>query len=515
MNSSGRTRRFIGGLSFSYLHTVVVTVIGLWLTPFLLRHLGESHVGLWLLGTQVLTYLALMDLGIVAALSREVAYTTGKAKDDPGELRRLIGESARIVRWQTPVVALVAVVAWWLIPGGWSLLKWPLALVLLTFVLTFPLRIFPAALQGLQDLAFLGGAQLVAWLVGTAITVGFVWAGFGLYSLAGGWIGTQILSTFITWRRLGQRSDAFPMDSPPLSTATARKLVGRGMWISVSQVAQVLLNGTELFVIGTLMGPSAVVPYVCTARLVTLLANQPQLFMQMAVPALSELRAGVSREHLFRVSTSMSQAMLIGSGAMTCVILAVNRTFVSWWVGADRFLGTGLTVLLLISMMLRHWNLAVGYTLFCFGRERRLAVTGVADGVVTVASMWVLIPHLGVYGAVIGSLIGICVVSLPNNLRAFAREEGVSFLATVAPLRSWLFRFSVTVGVLIVVIPLWTAEGFWAVVALAALSGGLYVVLNVPVLFTPPLGSVLVPRLQRWTEFIPSRFRPLATQPTP
>jgi O-antigen/teichoic acid export membrane protein len=211
----------------------------------------------------------------------------------------------------------------------------------------------------------------------------------------------------------------------------------------------------------------------------------------------------------------MSQAMLIGSGAMTCVILAVNRTFVSWWVGADRFLGTGLTVLLLISMMLRHWNLAVGYTLFCFGRERRLAVTGVADGVVTVASMWVLIPHLGVYGAVIGSLIGICVVSLPNNLRAFAREEGVSFLATVAPLRSWLFRFTVTVGVLIVVIPLWTAEGFWAVVALAALSGGLYVVLNVPALFTPPLGSVLVPRLQRWTEFIPSRFRPLATQPTP
>ena len=56
-------------------------------------------------------------------------------------------------------------------------------------------------------------------------------------------------------------------------------------------------------VIGALLGPAAVVPYACTAKLVTLLGNQPQLFMQMAVPALSELRA-VSRERLFQVSTS-------------------------------------------------------------------------------------------------------------------------------------------------------------------------------------------------------------------
>ena len=59
----------------------------------------------------------------------------------------------------------------------------------------------------------------------------------------------------------------------------------------MSQVAQVLVNGTDLLVIGALLGPEAIVPYACTGKLVTLLANQPQLFMQMALPALSELRA--------------------------------------------------------------------------------------------------------------------------------------------------------------------------------------------------------------------------------
>ena len=110
------------------------------------------------------------------------------------------------------------------------------------------------------------------------------------------------------------RLPSFPLDA-------ARAQLGRGVWVSVSQVAQVLLNGTDLLVIGALLGPTAVVPYACTGKLVTLLANQPQLFMQTALPALSELRASAPRARMFQVSTSMSQLLLIASGAIACVVL--------------------------------------------------------------------------------------------------------------------------------------------------------------------------------------------------
>ena len=74
----------------------------------------------------------------------------------------------------------------------------------------------------------------------------------------------------------------------PRELETARVLNFRLVWISVSQIAQVLLNGTDLLIIAGLLGPTAVVPYACTGKLVSLLANQAQLFMQMALPALSE-----------------------------------------------------------------------------------------------------------------------------------------------------------------------------------------------------------------------------------
>ncbi len=79
--------------------------------------------------------------------------------------------------------------------------------------------------------------------------------------------------------------------------------------------------------IGKLLGPEAVVPYVCTGKLLMLLANQPQMFMQMALPALSELRTA-ARERLFEVSRSMAQVMLLPSGAIVAVVLAVNQAFV-------------------------------------------------------------------------------------------------------------------------------------------------------------------------------------------
>jgi O-antigen/teichoic acid export membrane protein len=508
-----RTRRFIGGLSLGYLHTGMLILVGLWLTPYLLRRLGEHEYGLWLLGTQVLVYLALMDLGVVALLPREVAYTTGRASAaQASELQGLVGETARLVLWQTPAVAVVGVLFWALIPAEWAALRWPLALVVAAFVLTFPLRIFHALLQGLQDLSFLGGTVLVSWIAGTVATIWCIEAGFGLYSLAVGWVVTQAVSAGVAWMRLVRRfPHALPASLPSLSALVIRNRVGRGVWVSVSQVAQVLLSGTDVFVVGKFLGPAAVVPYVCTGKLIMLLANQPQQFMQMALPALSELRAGAPRERLFQVSSGMAQAMLIGSGAIVCVVLVANEPFVTWWVGESQFGGLDLTVLLLASMLVRHWNVTAVYTLFCFGYERWLAIIGGLEGLVTVIAMLALVPRLGMKGAVIGSLIGTCAVSLPMNLIVLGREEGVGFAASLKPLRRWAVRFGVLVTTLGAAAAVWTVHGFWGFTTAGAVVGVLYGVVMLPVALAPPLGPMLMHRLPPWLTFVPGLSRRYAS----
>src|SRR5262249_25043286 len=184
-----RTKRFLDGISLGYTSQVLITITGLWLTPFLLRRIGQHDFGLWLVGTQLCTYLTLMDFGMVTLLTREAAYAAGRGGSlmKVTDLPEIIGRIGRIMLWQMPVVALAATILWWTIPAEWEALRLPIGLVMFSFVLVFPFHIFHATLQGLQDFAFLGTVSICTWLVSTAVSIGLVLAGFGLYALPLGW----------------------------------------------------------------------------------------------------------------------------------------------------------------------------------------------------------------------------------------------------------------------------------------------------------------------------------------
>jgi len=491
-----RTNRFVGGVGFGYANLALVTLGGLWLIPFFLNRIGQHNYGLWLVGTQVIAYLMLLDFGLVALLPRETAYATGRAGsvDDAAELPKLIGETARLVLWQIPVVALATIILWFLMPAGWDALRGPLGWMMLAFVAMFPLRIFQAVLQGLQDLSFVGGVQICSWLVGTAITVGLVFSGLGLYSMAFGWVAAQVISAAICWYRFRSHfPNVLPIHPATLSWSIARGYLARGFWVSVAQVAQVLLNGTDILIIGKLFGPAAVVPYFCTGKLIAFLANQPHVLMQAAGPGLSEMKVGESRQRLFHVCSALSQAMLLVSGGIVCLVLTVNQGFVGWWVGVEQYGGYTLSVLLLLNMLLRHWNTTAVYTIFCFGYERRISLTTLLDGLVTVSGSVILVWLLGPIGAPLGSILGVCLVSLPGNLSALARESGVSVVTFMRSLWPWFWRLVILVVGAGVVARAWAPNTFLALAVTAASTILIYSALMLPVALQSHLGVYLRP----------------------
>jgi len=502
---SGRARRLLGGLGVGYLHTVATVVVGLWLTPYLLGQLGSHDYGLWLLGTQLVFYLGLMDLGVVALVPRDVAAATGgPAEERLADLQRLIGQTARLVLWQLPFVALVAAIVLWLLPQEWEPLRGPLQFVVVTFVATFPCRILVAVLQGLQDLAFVGAAQLVSWGAGALATVVAVVAGLDLYALAVGWATTQVTLAGMSWVRLEHRyPHLLPRRLPALAVDVVTGRVGRGAWISLEQLAQVLLSGTDLVLIGKLLGPQAVVVYACTGRLMGLLANQSQMLIQLSLPALSELRTAAPRTRLFEVSRGMMQLMFLSGGAIVAGVLIVNETFVDWWVGGGQFGGTGLTALLLAGMLLRKIRVTAGYALYCFGNERRLAVTSIAEGLVAVAVMVTLLPIWGLHGAALGPIVGVCLVGLPGHFVALAREEGVSLSKSLAPLLPWTIRLVVLLSMTVAVASLGLAGDVMHVAMVVPVVCLSYVYLMGPVLYGAPLGPMLADRLASWMSAMP------------
>src|SRR5262249_51794304 len=165
-----------------------------------------------------------------------------------------------------------------------------------------------------------------------------------------------------------------PRHSRPLPFHEGKRILGSGLWVSVGRVSQVLLNGTEIIILGKMIGPAAVVVYACTGKLTSIFANQAYALVTTAEPALSELKVSQSVAHIVRVATALSQMMMLLSGLIACVVLATNQAFVLWWVGADRYGGLALTALLVAGMLTRHLTFTVGHILYCFRYEKVLAV---------------------------------------------------------------------------------------------------------------------------------------------
>jgi O-antigen/teichoic acid export membrane protein len=485
-----RTRSFLSGALFAYIYQGSAMIIGLWLTPFYLRTLGTKDYGLWLVGLQILTFLLLMDFGIIGVVARDVGHASGLEQSEPGSdhLALLLGRTVKVVLAQTFLVALAASGVFLYRPVATVGLRGPIGLLLMVFTLSYPLRLFPAVLQGLQDLKFLGQLRLWLWALGTAFSVILLVLGARFYALACGWCFQQIghdLGAYLRLRSL----------RPDLLTRQAWKKAGpiqwrwfaRGFWVSVGQAAYSLIGGADLLIIARVLGPATVVIYSCTAKLITVLQNQPQIVAGVALPGLSHMKTSESRERILRATTSLTQAILLLAGIVFCIVLSVNRQFVTLWLGASFFGGMQLTALLLVNFLVRQIDYTLAIALFALGYERLSAIRCLLDGVTSVVLASLLVGRFGLVGVALGFLCGGVFVAIPVDLYFFMREFNISAFQAIRPYASYLWRFAVIgCGGLAIMMGIGSVS-VWSMVAVAGSVALAYLLVVFPYVWGTPL----------------------------
>ncbi len=485
-----RSRSFLSGALFSYIYQASLMLVGLWLTPFYIHTLGERDYGIWLVGLQVLNFLLLCDFGIIVVTPRDVAQASGieHAELGSGEVARVVGQTIKVVLAQTALVALAAVVLFFLKPAHDVTLRGPVGLILAVFVISYPLRVFPAVLQGLQEFKFLGQLRLTLWGISTVVVVVMLLFGARFYALACGWCLQQMGHDLVAFIRLRKsRPDLLSAEVWRRAGPIRWRWFARGFWVNVNQLANLLSAGTDQLIVGRAISVSSVVVYNSTNKLIAVLQNQPQILASVAVPGLSHMKTSESRERILTATTSLTQAMLLLAGGIACVLLAVNQQFVTLWLGAHFFGGMLLTGILLLTFLLRQADYTLAVTLFAFGHEKLISIRALVDGVVSVAIAFFLVRHWGMPGVAFGFLCGAVLVSLPADFLMLSRTLQISVGELSRPYLPFVWRFAVT-GAVALAVRNWLGAPD---VLHLALSGSIvslvYLLLVLPYVWTTPL----------------------------
>jgi O-antigen/teichoic acid export membrane protein len=485
-----RTRSFFNGAIFAYLYQACAMVIGLWLTPFYIRTLGTHDYGIWLVGLQVLTFMLLCDFGIMAVLPRDIAQANGleQSQADSERLAIMIAQTIKVVLVQTLLIGLVALGLFLFRPTGAPGLRGPIALILIVFTVSYPLRLFPAILQGLQHLTFLGQLRLWLWAFSTALVVVLLFLGARFYALACGWCLQQMghdLFAYLWLRRI--RPDLVASDVLKKAGPFQWRWFTRGFWVSVSQAAYSLVAGTDLLIIARFLGPATVVVYSTTSKLITVLQNQPQTLAAVALPGLSHMKTSEPRERILQATTSLTQAMLLLVGGVFCIILSINQQFVTLWLGERFFGGMQLTTILLLNFLVRQIDYTLAIALFAFGYEKFIALRALIEGIVGVALASLLVRHFELAGVALGFLCVTLVFAVPTDAFLLSREFKVSIFQVIRPYMAYLWRFAV-VGCFGLALKAWLPATNMFYVAITALLVGLaYLLIVLPYVWKTPL----------------------------
>jgi len=480
---------------------VLVLAVTFLIVPLALDRLGEEHFGLWVVAFGTLSYLALADFGLCATTAREIARSVGR-KSSSERLRENLERSLHLLFWFSLAAATVFLgldhIAGPELNAKWVPMREPYLAMVLGYFLAFPLSLFGSALTGLGDLGFYWLAVAAQQLVGAAVTVALLLAGFGLWGMVWGFLAGQFLVVLLLVIRLAWKFPAcFPRRPVPLFQPATKPVLAAGSWYSITALGSVFLGGLDLLILGTMLDPVFATVYTLTTRLPSTLSRQLLQVIGTVMPSLAEAGAERTPAELSYVLKTLFRCQALLVGLAVVLVAGVNEAFVAVWV-RDRSLfgGHALNAAFLVGMFVRQWQAMSAQMLFSLGFNRLVPISTLADGILTAALMIAFVGPFGMIGVPFATILGAVLVSLPINLAALGRTVGISMWELSQPVGEWLLRclpiFALSAGVA------WACheandlrERLAALALGSALIGMAYIAAMLPMLRRTPLASKL------------------------
>lgn len=315
-----------------------LSVSFVFLTPYLVRSLGDARYGVWCIVESILAYFTLFDLGIAACLVRFVArhHATGER----AELNRIVSASLALFALAACGVLLVGgVVTPFVAPGLERKLGQPgdilpfMLLMLANLAVTLPLSTFPTILDGLQRF----GAKSAVRLVCLALRVGGIVYVMetqpGLLPLAFVFTVTNLLEhavmALLCFRFLpGLRISAHEVDRE-----TLRAVKGYSVDAFLAMLAGRITVQTGAIVVGGFLPVASVAYYALASRLVDMAKNLLRAATTTLTPAVSQREAEGDLDGVRRVLLDGTRFVLYLVLPIHLGMLAFGRPFFARWVG--------------------------------------------------------------------------------------------------------------------------------------------------------------------------------------
>jgi O-antigen/teichoic acid export membrane protein len=402
----------------------VNVVSGIFLSPFILHHLGDEAFGLWILIFSVTGYYGLFDLGIRSSIVRYVAKYS--ANEEYDELNRLVNTAMFSYSGIGVVAMLITLIATYYVnsifkipPEFVGTARWLLLMVGASVSLGFPVGVFSGILEGLQRFYVLNFTNITSTILRAILIVVALRHGGGLLSVALITVAFPLINGLVNatvaFRHLRLRI------GPQYVRRTSLRLIAgySGMTFLII-VASRLRFKTDAMVIGTFVSAAAITYFTIGARLVDYASEVVSSLAQIFIPMSSQSQAKGDVDGLRKIFVVGNRACAFIIFPITAVLTVLGKSVIEAWMGA-KYVATAYPVLLVLlyptTLMLAQS--ASGRTLWGMAKHRTWAWVVLAEGISNLILSIILVRPYGILGDAIGTAIPLScsmIFFLPRHL---------------------------------------------------------------------------------------------------
>ncbi|MDD4439847.1 MAG: oligosaccharide flippase family protein [Tissierellia bacterium] len=326
------------GISLSYLSIFLTNLIGLIYTPFLLRMMGQSEYGLYILAASIVSYLAVIDFGFGNATTRYTALYNSKGLQD--KLPSLWGMMMSIYG----VISLISLISGlWLVAHSdlffaesmtiEELGKMRVLILLMTINISFsfPLSVFESIVVAFERFKFQRGLQIIRTLLQPLIMIPLLLMGYRsialvilitalnlLYLFANLWYCFFKLKIKIVFKR----SDS----------SLFREILQYSFWVFLIMVVDRLYWSSGQIILGKFVGTSAVAVFAVAIQFKNYMSSFSTAISGVFLPKMTTINTRDEVDNYF-IKIGRVQFVII-SFILSCFIL-FGKMFIVLWAGND------------------------------------------------------------------------------------------------------------------------------------------------------------------------------------
>lgn len=391
----------------------VNVLVSFWMTPFVVRHLGDTAYGIWALVLQLTGYMGVVDVGLRSALVRFIARLS--ARKDHVALSRLLSSTLIIYGLLAPgCVATGLLLSAYVLPhmqiGASSLRMAQVTIVIASGLMAcdFLFATPHATLAGLSRWDLINATWIVMILIRTALIIIFLKLGFGLVTLA----TIQLASYFVGYSievgliRFFHLVPEFNFVPHKPNREELRPVIEHSWYSLLLSVANRVNYQVDTIVIGAFLPVGQVTFYVIGLRLIDYLRDLLNSSTMIVAPVISSLEAvGDSLQVQSILVRGTKYSVLIGflGGA---AFLMLGPDFIRLWMGS-RFEGPSGTVLAILAagMIVSCTQFISAHVLFGLSKHRINVGWTMVESILNLGLSVIFVRKYGIFGVAAGTSV--------------------------------------------------------------------------------------------------------------